>query len=191
MRGTMLKGGYAMVTGKTEKEITYGSIKWLESEKAGGREYNFAPKGDIKEVHADGKVVFSNAKNSGYDGTLTLIDLIDDVAEDWYGQKIGENGERAEYAIMKDSPKFAWIQVEEETDGTTRTTIYPYCYVTKRTERKGKTSEEGNFDFEFPQHNLAIRPRPTDNLVCYELKDESDFETLPSVPTFESEIKKN
>lgn len=195
MKGTIVKGGYAMVIEKEEDGLglKYGRMNWLVSEEAGGREYNFSPKGDIKEVYADGKVVFANAKNSGYDGTITLIDIIDDVARDWYDQKVGENGERAEYATTKNTPKFAWVQIEEETDGTYRTTIYPYCYVTKRTEKKGKTSEEGNFDYEFPQHNIAIRPRPTDKLVCYEQKSNKveEFEELPNVPTFEKEVKKN
>ncbi len=192
MKGTMLKCGYAMVKKETDKEIEYDSLKWLESEKSGGREYDYSPKGDLKEIYADGKVVFATSQNNGYDGSITMIDLIDDIAEDWYRQKKGSGGERIEIADNRKMPPFALVQIEETTDGDKITTVYPYVYARQRPNKKGKTSEDGAFDPEFVQHQIAIRPRPTDKYVCWEVKGGDEFEIVPEAPKFEeSEVKKN
>ena len=180
MNGTIIKGGYAPIEAVTNEKIEYDKIKWLVSEESGGREYDFSPKGDSKEIWADGKAVLAVDKNSGYDGTLKLIDIIDSVAKDWYGNVIGQSG-RAEYAKAAERPKFAWIQAEERSDGKIKVTIYPYCYVPKRTNRKGKTSEESGFDYEFVDHNIAIRPNPVDGLVFAEkyMNEFTEFESMP------------
>lgn len=192
MKGTMKKGGYAMVTKETDKEIEYGPVKWLESEKSGGREYDFNPKGDLKEIYADGKVVFAFSSNNGYDGSITMIDLIDDIAGDWYRQKKGPNGENVEIADNRKMPPFAFLQIEETTDGEEITTIYPYVYARQRPNKKGKTSEEGAFDPEFVQHQIAIRPRPTDKYVCWKINGGEELEVIPEAPKIEeSEVKKN
>lgn len=179
MKGTIFAGAYAMAETITEDSITYGQVKWLVSEESGGREYDFSAKGSSNEIWADGKCVRSSTTNGGYDGSLTLIDLIDDVKVDWYKAVRGKDGSIAEYADSKAMPAFAWIQGVEHDDGTKWLEIYPYVYASSRPDIKGKTTDEGEFEYEFVEHSLAIRPRPTDNIVKWEMPFSEKFTEMP------------
>lgn len=165
MRKSIVKVGYFPIT-EVEGAETYGAIKWLESEKSGGRAYSAAPKGELSEVYADGRVVYSEETNDGYDISLTLIDLIDDIAEDWLGRTVTETGV-AEYANAN-TPKFGLAIAESTSDGVGEITIYYNCKVNARPTKAGATTE-GSFAAQYTEFAIGARPRAKDMLVKYEI----------------------
>lgn len=176
------KIGYAMVTDSTKFE--YDKVVWLESERAGGREYSAEPNGETTEVYADSISVYAAEDNNGYDINLILLAIIDDIETKWLGNYATTSGGVVEAARPETRPKFALIMIEETTNGNGETTIYYNCCVSKRPKKSGKTSE-GKFEPQFPEFAIAARPRPTDKWVRATLPQKEEFATIPDV-----EIKK-
>lgn len=178
------KIGYAIAT-VSDTSVTYSAPKWLPTFEAGGREYSAEPNGEVTEIYADGICVYSQEDNNGYDINLTLLAVIDDIQKDWYGfEKVtNESGNTGtvEYANAKTYPKFALFICEDTTNGVGKTTIFYYCNINKRPSKSGKTAE-GKFDPQFPQFELASRPRSTDRLVKWEIDGQEQFETIPEPP---------
>lgn len=165
MRKSIVKVGYFPIT-EVEGVETYGEIIQLESEKSGGRAYSAVPKGELSEVYANGRVVYSEETNDGYDISLTLIDLIDDVAENWLGRTVDEIG-TAEYANAN-TPKFGLVIAESTTDGAGEITYYYNCKVNARPPKAGATTE-GSFAAQYTEFAIGARPRAKDMLVKYEV----------------------
>lgn len=157
---------------------TYGPVNWFESKKSGGREYKAEPKGEVAEVYADGKAVLSVDDNSGYDITLTLLTLVDDVQENWLGRKPDRAGGIPEYANAAERPRRGLAIAESTTDGTGIITFYYNCQVSKRPSKAGKTSE-GKLEGQFQEIAIAARPRAEDTLVCYETKGNELVKVVP------------
>lgn len=170
MKKSIAKVGYFTITPPTTAgaKPTYGAITQLESEKSGGREYSAEPNGESADIYADGKVVISLDSNNGYDIKLTLLDLIDDVAQNWLGRSVDTDKKGiAEYANSTEYPKFGLVILENTTDGLGKLTFYYNCQVSKRPSKTGKTSE-GKLEGQFAEFQIAARPRDYDSLVCYE-----------------------
>lgn len=187
MKQSIRNVGYIPIT-ETGKAVSYGDIIYFATAEAGGREYSSNPKGDIQKEYANGELAFSVDNNAGYDIDLTLLDLIDDVEKNWYGKELvtGNYNGVAEYADSKELPKFALIIHEDTTDGAGKISFYPYCQVSSRTSKSGKTKEEGAFDFAFAQHKIIASPRPTDQLVCFEFAGTEKL-TAPPEPKSQSQ----
>jgi phi13 family phage major tail protein len=177
------KIGYAMAT-VTDTAVTYDKVVWLPTFESGGREYSAEPNGEVTEVYADGICVYSQEDNNGYDISLTLLAITDNIEANWYGfDKTTDKAGIAEYANNGVYPYFALIICEDTTDGTGKTTIYYYTKINKRPTKSGKTTE-GKVDFQFPQYDLASRPRSTDRLVRWSFEGQELFDELPE-PTNE------
>lgn len=160
LRRTITDLGYAPITAIDNDGVpTYGGVVWFAHHEAGGREYNADPAGSSGSVWADGREVYAWEDSQGYNVTLTTVGVTDDVEEDWYGNTVGENGEVEEYADGAEYPQFALVIIEDTTDGTGETTIFPYCHISQRSGKSGKTSEGNGLDPQFPQHSIAARPR--------------------------------
>jgi phi13 family phage major tail protein len=112
METTIAKVGYAMLT-ESDGKISYDKIKWFKSEEAGGREITAEPNGDTIKIYADGRPVVQAIGNDGYNITLILLDIIDDVQGDWFNKKILSNGSVLETAEIKESPRFALVVAKE------------------------------------------------------------------------------
>lgn len=166
MKVSIAKVGYATITDGDTAD-TYGTIKWLESEKAGGREYTADPRGELAEIYADGKTVITCDTNDGYDIKLTLIDIIDDISKDWLGRTVDKNGNVAEYGNVTQYPRFALILSEKTSDGAGKLSTYYNVQISKRPSKAGKTSE-GKLEGQYSEYQLVARPREADTLVCYE-----------------------
>lgn len=177
MKKSIVRVGYAQITAGAEGIDEYAPIKWLESEKAGGREYSSEPEGESTEIYADGKVVRSCDSNNGYKHTLTLLDLIDDVAKDWLGRAVNANGV-AEYGNMTEYPRFVLLIAEEMTEGGVKVATYYNSQVYKRPKKAGKTSE-GKIEGQFAEFEIASRPRASDTLICWE----HDVVSVSALPT--------
>lgn len=184
MKKSIAKVGYAPITRTTSSTgttDTYGAVTWLESEKAGGREYSAEPRGEVSEVYADGKVVLSLDSNDGYDIKLTLLDIIDDIKKAWLSQTASTDG-IVEYGNVSEYPSFALLLAEDLTNATIELTTYYNTQVTKRPTKNGKTSE-GKFEAQFKEFELAARPRSSDTAVCFE-KIITSLPTAVPEPTF-------
>lgn len=172
------KVGYAMVT--NESEYTYGEVKWLESEVSGGREYTAEPNGEPQEIYADSITVFAAEENNGYDLTLILLAIIDEIEKEWLNHSEISTGGILETANSSTRPRFALFLVEETTNGIGQTTIYFNCFVSKRPKSSGKTSE-GKFEAQYPEFSISARPRPTDKWVRATLPQSKLFDTIPEI----------
>lgn len=183
MKSTIKEVGYIPITeGEETGSLTYGDIIYFATAEAGGREYSATPKGEIQKIYANGTVAYACENNAGYEITLTLLSLIDDVDVNWYGKtKVNSKYKGiAEYANRKGNmPKFALIIHEETTDGKGKITFFPYCQVSARQSKSGKTSEEGNFDFAYSQHSLLASPHPISRLACFEFEGNDKLTEVP------------
>ncbi len=181
LKDSLIGVGYAMITEGEDNEVTYSPVKWLLSVVAGGREITVEPKGEAKEIYADGVSVYSAEQNDGYDLKATLLSVCDNIEADWLGNTVTDKG-IAEYADAKAKKNFAFIFIEETTDKVGKTTIFPYAHCSARPSDTAKTAEDGKFENQFPQYSLAARPRPSDKCVKYTLKQKTRFTSLPEVP---------
>ena len=66
---TIKQVGYALITAVDDNtgKPTYGNVKWLVHNEAGGREYSAEPKGETSSIWADGIEVYGEEENAGYD----------------------------------------------------------------------------------------------------------------------------
>ena len=152
--------GYAPITAISDDGVpTYGTVKWLPHHKAGGRQYDAQPAGAATGIWADGREVYASEDNQGYNTTLTTVGVTDDVESDWYGYTVGADGSVEEYADGAEYPGFALVIIEDTTDGLGKTTIFYNCHINQRSAQGGATSEGNGINPQFPQHNIACRPR--------------------------------
>lgn len=178
MKKSIVRVGYAPINWSGEsKKYSYGAVKWFESEKSGGREFEASPRGEAYEVYTDGKLVMAGSENDGYDITLQLLDLVDDIDKDWLGNDVNSDSMGVtEYSEGKDFPKFALIVVYTQTDGTYLTEYYYQVQVSERPKISGKTSE-GKFEAAFFDITLKALPReydePAKRLVRYSHKTDT------------------
>lgn len=184
MKQTIRNIGYATIT-ESGGTITYGTPVYFATVEAGGREYTSTPKGDFQHIYANGELAYSCDNNAGYDISLTLLDLIDDISEEWYGNTLIDAAYKgvAEYGDAPVPPKFALLIHEDTTDGTGKISFYPYCQISARQTDSGKTKEEGAFDFAFSQHSILASPRPSDQLVRFVLEGTEQLTTVPEPTT--------
>ncbi len=174
------KVGYAPITVSGAGEYTYGNVKWLKSDEAGGREYTAEPNGENTEIYADSISVYSAEENNGYDITLILLAVIDDIEKDWLNNSELATGGYVEIASPVAKPKFALFLIEDTSNNTGQTTVFFNCQVSKRPSKTGKTSE-GSFEAQFPEYTISARPRPSDRWVCAVLPQSTQFEEMPEI----------
>lgn len=173
--------GYAPITAlDTDGKPTYGEVVWLAHHKAGGRQYDAQPAGAANGIWADGREVYASEDNQGYNTTLTTVGVTDDVEEDWYGYTVDSvTGAVEEYANGNEYPGFALVIIEDTTDGLGKTTIFYNCHINQRSAQGGATSEGNGLNPQFPQHNIACRPRLDCMCVKKTLKAKTKITTIP------------
>ena len=157
MKTGIVRCGFALIK-LVQGVETYDTPIYFTDAAAGTREYSAEPKGDIHSVWANSVLVYQGTKNSGYDINLTLIDIIDDIAEKWYGDEtvsVGSKSGVAEEGKAVERPRFALIISEETTDENGVTHIFYNCRAGKKPTMNGKTTEEGNWDDQFPEYNIT------------------------------------
>ena len=179
---TIKQVGYALITTVDDNtgKPTYGDVKWLVHNEAGGREYTAEPKGETSSIWADGIEVYGEEENAGYDITLTLLAFIDDTDEDWLNKVVDTNGNFVEeYSGTGEYPHFALLIIEDTTDGVGQTRVWTDCHVTKRPTESGKTSEGGALDPMFPEYAITANPREDCGCVEIKLKGKSKISSVP------------
>lgn len=178
MKTGLVRVGYAPITAQTETATTYGEVKYFATVEAGGREYKATPVGTVKEIYANSQPVYQAEINGGYDIELTLIDIIDDIEEDWYDFDSYSNG-MLEKAKDTEKPRFALILSDNDTSATGKTEIFYNCVCTSRPDITGKTAEKGNWDDQFPVYKISATPRPKDGYVRFVKSGTAELTTVP------------
>lgn len=179
IRRTITDLGYAKITEvSADGKPTYGNINWLVHNEAGGREYEANPAGNAASVWADGREVYASEENQGYNTTLTTLNVVDDIEEDWYGFTVTETGVE-EYADSEEYPPIALIIIEDTTDGVGETTVFYNAHITQRSAKTGKTSEGSGLSPQFPEHQFACRPRLDCMAVKKVLPQKTKITTVP------------
>lgn len=188
MKTGIVRCGYAPLT-VTTSGVTYGTPVYFADAEAGTREYEAEPIGDVHETWANSVLVFSGNKSSGYDIKLTLIDYIDDIAQQWYNDvevTMGQKSGIAESGAAAERPRFALILSEETTDGTGRTNVFFNCCAGKKPTIKGKTAENGDWDDQFPEYSIKssviVDPATENKWVKMEMPGTAKLTTV-SLPT--------
>ena len=159
--------------------LTYDAPRYLPSAVAGGREYSANPRGDSQKVYADSIAVYGDTINDGYDLDLTLLSTFDNQFREDLLNEVDDGNGIAEYANVNEFPYMAIIIHEDTSDGVGLTSVYYYCQASGRPSDSGKTAEQGNFDFEFPQYPVVASPRPTDRLVRYQIPGTEHLQEVP------------
>ena len=181
IRRTITDLGFAKITAISDDGVpTYGNVEWFAHHEAGGREYSAEPAGSSGSVWADGREVYAWEDSQGYDVTLTTVGVTDDIEEDWYGYTVSQSGKVEEYADGAEYPQFALVIIEDTTDGVGETTIFPYCHISQRSGKSGKTSEGNGLDPQFPQHNISARPRLDCMCVKITIPGKEKITTIPA-----------
>lgn len=172
--------GYAPITSiDDDGKPTYGEVVWLPHHRAGGRSYDAQPAGTSGGIWADGREVYAYEDNQGYNDTVTTVGVTDDVEEDWYGHTVNDDGSIEEYADGKEYPHFALVIIEDTTDGIGKTTIFYNSHINQRSAQSGATSEGSGLNPQFPQHNIAHRPRLDCMCVKMEIPAKTKITTIP------------
>lgn len=172
--------GYALITAiDDDGKPTYGEVVWLPHHRAGGRSYDAQPAGTSGGIWADGREVYAYEDNQGYNDTVTTVGVTDDVEEDWYGHTVNDDGSIEEYADGKEYTHFALVIIEDTTDGIGKTTIFYNSHINQRSAQSGATSEGSGLNPQFPQHNIAHRPRLDCMCVKMEIPSKTKITTIP------------
>lgn len=185
MKTGLVRAGYDPITFEDGK-ATFGKPVYFADAEAGAREYSAESRGEPKKIWANSQLVYAGEKNSGYDISLTLIDIIDDIKTAWFRDTKIENGGVLELAKTMERPHFALILSEETTDGKGKTTIYYNCVAGKRPSIAGKTAEEGEWEDQFPEYSIISTPLPENNFVKYEISGTAKLTEI-TLPTLSQE----
>lgn len=182
MKTGLVRVGYAPITAQTDSTTTYGTITYFASVEAGGREYKAEPVGTVKEIYANSVPVYQAEINGGYDIELTLIDVIDDIEEDWLGHTSYSNG-TLEVANDTEKPRFALILSDNDTSNVGKTEVFYNCVLTSRLTIEGKTAEAGDWDTHFPVYKIKAAPRPKDKYVRFTVPGTAVQASIPEPVT--------
>lgn len=185
MNKTIAKVGYAPITSNGEEPYTYGKVVYFKSTEAGGREVSAEPNGETTTIYADGLPVITAEENAGYNITVQLLSIIDDIEKSWLGNSKTTDGSILEKNTTAERPRFALIIANERYNATTKyeIDIYFNCIVSKRPSRANRTSE-ANFDPQFPEFEIAASPREDNKYVRMTLYSDTLPESI-KVPTGE------
>lgn len=173
---TIARVGYAPITERATSGYTYGNIVWFETDEAGGRNIESTPQGETFEIEADGVIVTQGETNSGYQHSLELLDIIDDVRENWLGMVKTTTG-HLEKISNAELPRFALVVANETFNGGHKYQILTYfdSQVAERPTRTSKTQAK-TFDPDFPTYTIASAPRISDKFIY----SEEFVDTLPT-----------
>lgn len=190
MNKTIAKIGYAPITSTVENPYSYGAVTYLETKTAGGRKVTASPKGDSKDIYADGIVAVSLNKNSGYEIDIETLAIIDKVEKAWLGCGIMEDGSVIEIDDGKELPRMALVIAQERYNAAAKyeVDVYYNAIVTTRPNRNGKTAEGSVADPDFPTYKFTATPRDDNKLI----RQTFYVDTLPTTietPT-DAEIEK-
>lgn len=178
MKTGLVRVGYSKIRSQTETAVTYDTPTYFAAAAAGGREYKATAQGNVKTIDANSQTIYEAELNGGYEIELTLIDIIDSIAEEWLGFELCQNG-TLEKASNKEKPRFALILSDNDTSDVGKTEIFYNCVCTSRPDITGKTTEQGNWDEQFPVYKITARPRLSDNNIRLTISGTDKLTEIP------------
>lgn len=178
MKTKLVNVGFAPITVQNGTTYTAGTPVYFAAAEAGGREYKATATGTVKTIDANSQTVYEAEVNGGYEIELTLIDIIDTIAEQWLDYEIRSNG-TLEVAKDTEKPRFALILSDNDTSDVGKTEIFYNCVCTSRPDITGKTAEQGNWDEQFVTYKITARPRLKDNAVRLRISGTEELEGIP------------
>ncbi|MFJ8268532.1 major tail protein [Peribacillus asahii] len=150
--------------------ITYGTPVRLP----GAIELSLEPRGDMTEFYADDMLYYSAANNQGYDGTLSIANILEQFAIDALGEELDEtDGVLTEKATGKGKPFALMFEFDGDVKAT-RHVLYS-CNASRPTvasTTKTNTAEPNANELTF-----VAGPRETD----YAVKTKTTATTTPAV----------
>ena len=179
MLRTLSRVGYAPITARSASGYTYDEIVWFESDEAGGRNIESTPQGETYNIEADGLRLWGGETNTGYQHSIELLDIIDDIRKDWLGMEETTTG-FLERVSNKEMPHFALVVASENFNSDKKYTLWTFydSYVSARLTRNSKTQAQ-TFDPDFPTYTVDSVPRMSDTFVY----SEKLVDTLPTTIT--------
>lgn len=159
---------YAVVTEGADGTLTYGTPVHFP----GATAITLDPRGEQSDFYADDRVYYTTSTNSGYEGTLTVANLIQSFRVDVLGDELSEDGILTETSNAK--PKR--IALLFEFDGDVKATRHALYNVT--VSRPGMSGETKTDTTEPGTQELSFVAAPTaDGIV----KRSTTVETAPAV----------
>ena len=179
MNKTIAKIGYAPISERAATGYTYGAVTWFDEKGGAGRKVGSTPYGENYEIFGNGYAVYAGEVNNGRDIEVELIDILDDIREDWLGEVKMTNG-YVEKVQSDELPRFALLVAKEKFDSAKKYQVDTYfdCQVSARRDINDKTSEN-NFDPDFPVYKIRANPRLDNKFVLWQ----ADFDELPDTVT--------
>jgi hypothetical protein len=179
MNRTIAKIGYAPITVRAATGYTYGNIKWFDEDGGAGRNVSSTPFGETDSIFGNGRMIYGGEINNGRDLEVTLIDILDDIREDWLGEVQMSDG-YMEKTRSTELPHFALLVAKEKFDSNKLYELDTYydCQISERRSFTDKTSEN-NFDPEFPVYKIKSRPTLDNGFVV----SQQDLDELPTTLT--------
>ena len=162
---SIAKIGWAPITEDASGNFSYGPIQWLPDVTGGGREISSAPQGEMKEIYANGKCVVMVGEKAGYDVTLTLMSLLDDIEVAWLGNKRTTAGGILEVADDKPTPRIALLAAYEQFNSDTSYKVETYFYCAAQDPTRSAKTKEKTLDPDFPQYTIKSMPRPDNGYI--------------------------
>lgn len=137
---------YAVVTEEADGTLTYSAPVHFP----GATAITLDPRGEQSDFYADDRVYYTSSTNSGYEGSLTVANLLQSFRVDVLGDELSEDGVLTETSNAK--PKN--IALLFEFDGDVKATRHALYNVTVSRpgmsgETKTETTEPGTQELSF------------------------------------------
>ena len=125
MNKTIAKIGYAPISARAATGYTYDAVTWFDEKGGAGRNVSSTPYGENYEIFGNGYAVYAGEINNGRDIEVELIDILDDIREDWLGEAKMTNG-YVEKAQSDELPRFALLVAKEKFDSAKKYQVDTY-----------------------------------------------------------------
>ena len=138
----------------------------------GSRVINFSPQGDLVEVYADGGTIYTGRENNGYEGSLEMTVLDDDLIK--YALDEETDDSNIQFEKKKTTQNRFFLMWEWEND--TRNTRHCMLNVTaNRVSIESTTAGDGGTkSAQYETLQLRSLPRDSDGYVKYKTTYQTD-----------------
>lgn len=179
---------YSKIT-QTDTGITWGKpVSWI-----GAKELKLDPTGDTTTIYADDVAYFTAAGASGYDGTLTVMQIPDQMLIDVFGYEKSSDGELVE--ITNATTSEVALMFEFQGDAKARRHIFYRCTLGRPSlefaTKEDKVDPKG-FTLNISTSPIMVGDKEVMKATLS--KGETGYDTLytaaPTAPTFEAQASK-
>lgn len=171
---------YAIATEGSDGSLTYATPKrW-----AGAVSLSLDNQGDTQNEYADNGIWYALTTNNGYQGTLEMETLSDDVRQDLFNEVLTESGMLVEKSDDK-QVQFALLGQFEGDQNAKRFCLFN-CVITKPSMTGNTTSD--STEIQHDEMTITAMPRISDKVVkatCSDSSASAYANWFSAVPTVE------